>query len=320
MRKLLLSLAGVVVALLALGFFGIGCAAPAYVAGKRVAPAVAPGVTHGEARFDGKDGVKLFSQSWRPEGEAKAVVVVVHGLKDYSDRYNDFAATLVKHGYAVHALDLRGHGDSEGDRVWVDRFADYTEDLDIFLKRVRAAEPGKKVFLFGHSMGGAVVTFYILTRDPKPDGLITSAAALRSDEPGAVKGLLGFIGAVAPKLAIFELKNENFSRDPALGPGMANDPLIYDGKAPARTAAEVLSAIDSIREKSGTLTVPLLAMHGSKDLVTPPAGSQDLVAAAKSTDKTFKSYDGLVHDLMHEPEKQQVMDDVAAWLDGRSGP
>ncbi|MBS1153555.1 MAG: Lysophospholipase, partial [Myxococcaceae bacterium] len=233
----------------------------------------------------------------------------------YSDRYHDFATSLVNRGYAVYALDLRGHGDSEGDRVWVERFTDYLDDLELFLKRVRTAEAGKKVFLFGHSMGGAVVTLYTLTRDPKPAGLITSAAALKTEEPGAVTGPLKLIAAIFPKLAVFELKDENFSRDPKVVASMATDPLIYDAKGPARTAAEVLGAIATIREQAATLNVPVLALHGTKDLVTPPSGSKELIDAAKSTDKTLKSYDGLAHDLVHEPEKQQVMDDVGAWLD-----
>lgn len=144
MRKVLLSVRGVVVAVLALGFLGVGCAAPSYVAGKRIAPEIAAGVSHAEDRFEGKEGVKLFSQSWRPADAPKAAVVLVHGLKDYSNRNNEFAATLVKHGYAVYAFDLRGHGDSEGDRVWVERFPDYVDDLEIFMKRVHTTEPGKK--------------------------------------------------------------------------------------------------------------------------------------------------------------------------------
>ena len=315
MRKVLLSLVGIVVLLVVLGLMGVGCAGPAYVAGKRVAPAIAADVSHTEQRFEGKGGLKLFSQSWRPSAEPRAVVVLVHGLKDYSDRYNDFAASLVKKGYAVYALDLRGHGDSEGDRVWIDGFGDYLDDLDLYLQKVRTAEAGKKIFLYGHSMGGAIVTLYTLTREPRPAGLITSAAALKTEESGAVTGPVKFLSAIAPRLAVFELKDENFSRDPKVVASMPTDPLIYDGKAPARTAAEVLGAIATIREKSGTLEVPVLSMHGTKDLVTPPAGSKELIEAAKSTDKTFKSYEGLAHDLVHEPEKQQVMDDVAAWLD-----
>lgn len=293
------------------------CAGPSYVAGRRVAPAVPDTLSHAEDRFEGKEGVKLFTQSWRPTEQPKAVVVVVHGLKDYSDRYGELATTLVRHGYAVHAFDLRGHGDSEGDRVWVERFEEYLDDLDIFLKRVRAAEPGQRIYLFGHSMGGAIVTLYTLTRDPKPAGLITSAGALKTTE---AVGVAKFLGSLAPKLAAFSLKDEDFSRDPAVVASMKTDPLIYSGAAPIRTGAEVGSAIGTIREKAKNLNVPLLAMHGSEDKVTPPAGSQELVEAAASTDKTFKSYPGLAHDLVHEPEKQQVMDDVAAWLDAHTAP
>ncbi len=316
MKKLFFSVLGVgVVVVLGLSL-GVGCAAPNYVAGQRVAPPVPADVTHTEGRLEGKDGVSLLVQSWKPaQGETKAVVVVVHGLKDYSDRYADFAHALTQHGYAVHALDQRGHGDSAGDRVWVDRFSDYLDDLARFVEKVQAEEPGKPLFLFGHSMGGAVVTLFTLTHHPKAQGLVLSGAALRADEPAPLRGSVHFFSVVAPKLAVFELKDEQFCRDPKVVASMAKDPLIYDGKAPARTASEVLNAISDIREKSKELALPVLAMHGSADAVTPPAGDDDLVAAAASTDKTAKKYPGLYHDLLHEPEAAQVTQDVISWLD-----
>jgi acylglycerol lipase len=293
-----------------------GCAAPAYVAGRRVAPQVPLDVTHTENRMEGKDGVSLFVQSWRPvQGETKAVVVVVHGLKDDSDRYAGFAHALTQHGYAVHALDLRGHGDSGGDRVWVDRFGDYVEDLSRFVERVQKEEPGQPLFLFGHSMGGAVVTLYTLTRHPKAQGLVLSGAALKADAPLLLRGSVHFLSVVAPKLAVFELKDELFCRDPKVVAAMKTDPLIYDGNGPARTASEVLNAIADIRARSSQLTMPVLAMHGTADRVTPPEGDDDLLAAAKSTDKTAKKYAGLYHDLLHEPEAPQVTADVIQWLD-----
>jgi len=316
MKKLFLSAVGVV-AVLVLGLgFGVGCACPAYVAGRRVAPPVPGDVKHAEGRLEGKDGVSLLVQSWKPaQGETKAVVVVVHGLKDYSDRYADFAHALTQHGYAVHALDQRGHGDSAGDRVWVDRFTDYLDDLQRFVEQVQAEEPGKPLFLFGHSMGGAVVTLFTLTRHPKAQGLVLSGAALKADAPALLRGSVHFFSVVAPKLAVFELKDEQFCRDPKVVASMAKDPLIFDGKGPARTASEVLNAIADIREKSKELSLPVLAMHGSADAVTPPSGDDDLVAAASSKDKTAKKYPGLFHDLLHEPEAAQVTQDVIGWLD-----
>jgi alpha-beta hydrolase superfamily lysophospholipase len=318
MKKVVLGLVGLVAVVLGALALGVGAAAPPYVSGKRVAPAVPADILHIEGRLETKDGLKLLVQRWRPQGETKGAVVIVHGLKDYSDRYADFAVALARRGWAVHALDLRGHGDSEGDRVWVDRFDEYVDDLGRFMVRVEADDPGKPLFLFGHSMGGAIVTLYTLTQKPKLSGLITSGAALKRDAPAGLVGVVKFFSVVAPKLAVFELDDSKFSRDASVVAAMKTDPLIYDGKAPARTAAEVIGAIDRIREASNTLSVPLLAMHGSADVVTPPDGSKELVEAAASKDKTFKSWDGLYHDLLHEPERQQVVDAVLAWLDAHT--
>jgi len=317
MRKIVIAVA-LAPLLLVGGVLAIPDAAPPFVSGKRNAPKPPEGVEHAEDHFTGKNGVELFCQSWRPATEPRAAVVIVHGLKDYSDRYTDFAASLVKRGYAVHALDLRGHGASTGDRVWVGAFGDYVEDVETFMKRVQAKEPGKKVFLFGHSMGGAISTLYTLTREPKPAGLITSAAALKTTEPGPLVGFVKLMGDLRPRAAIFELNDADFSRDPAVVAAMPFDPLIYDGKAPAHTAAEVIGAIAELRARAATLDVPLLALHGSADKVTPPAGSDELVAAAKTADKKVLRYEGLVHDLVHEPERQKVYDDVAAWLDAHT--
>lgn len=301
--------------LAAIVLWASGCAAPAYVAGLRVAPAKIAWASHEELRFDTKDGVSLFYQSWRPQkGEPKAAVLLVHGLKDHSDRYEVFARELVEHGYAVHALDLRGHGDSAGDRVWVDRFDDYLDDVEAALDRVRAREGARPVFLFGHSMGGAVVTLYALTRTPKPAGLVLSAAALKVGASGFTQGSTKALSALFPKLAVFSLDDEKFSRDPAVVGAMRSDPLVYDKSAPARTAAEVIRAVDRIREHAAELDVPVLALHGTADEVTPPEGSKELVEAARG-DKTLKLYASLYHDLLHEPERAAVVADIVAWLD-----
>ncbi|MFT3713913.1 MAG: alpha/beta hydrolase [Archangium sp.] len=313
-KKLFGALGVVVLLLVAVLAFGVGCAGPAYVAGKRVAPAVPADVVHAEARLETTDGLKLLTQSWKPQGEAKGVLIIVHGLKDYGDRYADFAAELVRQGYEVRAFDLRGHGDSEGDRVFINRFDEYLGDLDLFVKKVSADAPNKPLFLMGHSMGGAIVTLYTLKNKPKLAGLITSAGALEVNAPGGLVGVVNFFSVVAPRLAVFELNDPDFSRDPKIVASMASDPLIFDGKGPARTASELLGAITLIHELGGKIEVPLLAMHGTVDKVTPPTGSAWLVASATTTDKKEQKFEGLAHDLVHEPERAQVVAAVLAFL------
>lgn len=126
----------------------------------------------------------------------------------------------------MHALDLRGHGDSEGARAWVDRFDDYLDDLGRFAVRVQADDPETPLFLFGHSMGGAVVTLFTLTQKPKLAGLITSGGALKRDAPAGLVGAVKFLSTVAPKAAVFELDDTKFSRDPAVVGSMKTDALI----------------------------------------------------------------------------------------------
>jgi alpha-beta hydrolase superfamily lysophospholipase len=300
--------------------FALGCSYPPAVPlrmpeGPIQSPA---GVEHKVGFFTGVHGTQLYAQSWRPSGEARAVVVLVHGLKDHSGNYRALAERLAQQGFRVAAFDLRGHGRSEGVRVWVDEFDDYLGDLEIFMKQ--EAEPGRPVLLFGHSMGGAIATLYTMTRHPDLKGLALSGAALATDVSGAVIGGTKLVAALSPNAGVFNLDLHDFSRDPAVVSAGLADPLVYQPGAPARTGQELLGAIGRIQEHLGEITVPLLAMHGAADKVTPPAGSKALVEQARSTDKTLKLYPGLYHDLLHEPEKEKVTADLVKWLSDHAPP
>jgi acylglycerol lipase len=281
-------------------------------------PAAAPDVERTTGFFAAADGTKLFHQSWRPLGQPRASLVIVHGLKDHSSRYSSAAEVLARRGYAVHALDLRGHARSEGVRVYVRAFDEYVSDVDAFVKRVRKAESALPMFLFGHSMGGAIVTTLVETRRPRLQGLVLSGAALKVNAlPFKILGTM-ITDGIAPEAPVFQLDLAQFSRDAAVVKEGSTDPLVYQGAAPARTAAELIDAIDRMRGRFETLTVPLLVMHGGADKVTPPSGSRELYERARSEDKTLAIYEGLFHDLLHEPERAKVLGDMAAWMDART--
>jgi len=318
--SLVIAAAGVV----ALAAFAAGCGStylPVRTAG--VLGAARPGVEHGEATFDGARGIHLYEQWWRPRAAPpRAAVVIVHGLKDHGSRYDELATRLCARGFAVYAFDLRGHAHSEGERVWIESFDDYLDDLDIYLRRVAAREPQRPVFLFGHSMGGAIATLYTITHKPPAGpqlrGLITHAAALKVDASGVTVFGMRVVAATTPHAGIFQLDLEQFSRDPDVVGRAKTDPLVYQPSAPARTARELVGAIRRIDEHMEDVTLPLLALHGTADRVTPPAGSEELYRRARSGDKTLKLYPGLYHDLVHEPEKETVIADIIAWLEART--
>jgi len=273
---------------------------------------------HGEATVRGARRTTLYAQWWRPCGPPRGVVAIVHGLKDHSARYGTFAERLVGRGFAVHAFDLRGHARSEGPPAWVDAFDDYVEDLDAFVRCVRGREGAAPLFVFGHGMGGSIATLWQLERRKTVAGLILSGAALQPrpapDEARATR----WLSALAPRARILQLDVRQASRDRSTVEDSLRDTLVSQPPAPARTAKELLDAMERIEARAPELSVPLLVMHGSADVVNNPEGSRRLVARAGSPDKQLYVYDGLAHDLVHEPERARVVRDVGEWLKDRA--
>ena len=306
-------------AVLGLNLLLIACGAAPSTTRLPVPPLPAT-VAHATAEIPGEGGIVLSGQSWRPAaGPVRALVVIVHGLKDHSSRYADLATALVGRQCAVYGFDLRGHGNSGGGRVRIERFEEYLLELDRVLGHARATEPGLPVFLFGHSMGGAIATLHTLTRPTQPQGLVLSAPALvaGSEVSGFLIGTTRFLGAVMPWLPVLDLDDEAFSRDPAVVADLRGDPLVHHDKAAARTAARLLNALERIQERMATLKAPVLLLHATDDKLTNPEGSKLLHSRAASTDKTLKIYPGLYHDLLHEPEKAMVLGDIVGWVAAR---
>ena len=271
--------------------------------------------------FVARDGTKLLSRHWAAKGDTRAVVVIMHGLKDYSGRYAALADRLAAVGYGVYAFDLRGHGRSAGPRVAPADWLDYVDDLDRFLSDVEKREPGKHVYLFGHSMGGAIATLAAERHAPKLAGLLLSGPALVADVPPLQIAGAMFADWLTPWAAALALSNKDFSSDPANAAAMDKDELISQPAAPAHTAAGLLRGMSAIWDGVDALTMPLLAMHGSVDKLTAPWGSRALIERAPATDKTLKIYDNANHDLVHEPDGRgnEVMTDIVAWLDAHEG-
>ena len=269
--------------------------------------------------FAAPDGTKLFTRNWQARTASRGIVVIVHGLKDHSARYAQFATRLADAGYDVWAFDLRGHGRSAGPRVSPDDWEDYVDDLRAFVKQLANPTP-LPIFVFGHSMGGAIVTLAAI-RDPKQfaAGVILSGPALAIDASPLLVAATRMSGFLTPKFPAFKLPNDKFSSDPAAEKQMDNDPLISQPPAPAKTAAGLVAGMHEIWDHVDNLTMPILALHGTRDRLTAPSGSRALIREAPSSDRTLKIYPNFAHDLLHEPTGKQVEDDIVAWLDAHTG-
>ena len=121
--------------------------------------------------FRTAQGPTLFTRTYLPDGTARAAVIVAHGYAEHSGRYEALAHRLVAEGYAVYALDYRGHGQSGGKRASIRVFREYVDDLVRFIDRVRETRPHPPRFLFGHSMGGLIALQLVLEHPEKVEGL-----------------------------------------------------------------------------------------------------------------------------------------------------
>jgi acylglycerol lipase len=274
--------------------------------------------THEEGRLRGEGGLELYWQAWLPSGEPRAVIVLAHGASEHSGRYAWTGEELAESGYATYAIDHRGHGRSEGRRAVIDRMANAVADLDKLVLQVSETHPGRPVVLLGHSMGGAVALSYTIEHQDRLDALVLSAPLAALEAASPVTRLAGrALSVVAPGLGVFAIDSTAVSRDPQVVRDYDADPLNYHGKLAARTVAELSSAIDGYPDAVPDFELPMLVMHGTDDRLTPIAGSEMVMERAGSADKTFKRYDGLYHELLNEPEREQVLDDIADWLDAR---
>ncbi|MEN6494832.1 MAG: lysophospholipase [Thermoguttaceae bacterium] len=277
-------------------------------------------MSYHEEYFTTPDGARLLERAWLLDDETAGAVLVVHGFVEHSGRYAELAAALNQHGFAVYSLDLRGHGRSEGERVFVSSFEEYLTDLDTLLGRMRQREPGKPIFLFGHSMGGLIALQFALRRQAELRGLIVSGAVVRL---GArvfpwLRRLAVVAGWLLPRVRLVRMGGGMVSRDPAVVVDFRRDPLVFHDRFPLRTGAEIIRAGRQIEARLEEFRLPLLILHGTGDVVTDPEGSRQLYARADSPDKTLKLYKGLYHDLLHEPEREQVIAELVAWLSQRT--
>jgi acylglycerol lipase len=273
---------------------------------------------HVEEHLTGAGGTRVYWQAWLPDGEPKAVVVIAHGGGEHASRYAHVADHLNGAGYAVYAPDHRGHGRT-GQGANIERMALVVSDLDALVTLAAERHPGAKVFLLGHSMGGAIAISYALAHQERLAGLLLSgpAAALETASP-ATRAASRVLSAVAPRLGVFSVEVSGISRDPEVVRAYESDPLVHHGKLPARTVGELVAAATAFPDAVGRITLPLLVMHGAADRVTPPAGSRMVHDGAGSSDKTLELYDGLYHEILNEPEQDRVLADVTSWLDARS--
>lgn len=276
-------------------------------------------MNHTQDAFEGAGGLRLFSQSWRPEGTPQAVLAIVHGFGEHSGRYTNVVRHFVPRGYAVHGFDLRGHGRSPGQRGHINAWAEYREDVKAFLGHVAKQEPGRPVFLLGHSLGSIIALDYALHHPQGLSGLILSGLAV--DPVGAATPLLVAIARlmsrVWPTLSMaVKLDKAALSRVPEVVSEYTADPLVH-GLGTARWGTECLNAIAWCKAHASELRLPLLVVHGDSDRINTAAGARLVFEAARSQDKHLVLVPGGHHEPHNDLGREQTFQALEEYLGKR---
>lgn len=261
-------------------------------------------------------GARLNIRLW-PRENAKAQVFIVHGYAEHIDRYNHLAEKLNNKGYSVIGYDQSGHGSSEGERAYASRFDQYVWDLHKVINKYKKTKLPQ--FLFGHSMGGLVVTSYCILYRPQFNGVITSGAALMVNKETSpiLQKIAPILGEIFPKMKTTKIGSQDISRNQDIVKEYDSDPLVYREGMKARLAAEILGRIKKTNKLAHLFTQPVLMTHGGADQLTDPQGTVGFYNNCSSTDKELKIWDGLYHELINEPERKEVIKYMINWMDQR---
>ncbi|HEX5387490.1 MAG TPA: alpha/beta hydrolase [Gemmatimonadales bacterium] len=281
---------------------------------------------HRESSFLGAGDLELYRQSWQPDtpggaagapspGPVRGGVILVHGLGDHSGLYEPLVESLVSHGRAVHAFDLRGNGRSPGRRGHVHRWSDYRGDLGRFVALVRGEEPDSPLHLLGNSLGGLIVLDYALAGRDGLAGVVAVAPPLgRVGVPRALLALGRLVSRVWPSFSLNTGMNISaLAHDPDVVAAVVSDPLFHR-RASARLSTEIAAAAARVHAGAPRFAVPLLLVHGAADRMVLPEGTRALAASLAPAAAEYLEYPEGYHALLADQDRARVFGDIERWM------
>lgn len=281
---------------------------------------VAPSVA--EDALIARDGEHLPLRIWAAD-HPKAVIVALHGMGDYSNAFAMPAPYWAEHGITTLAFDQRGFGKAPHPGLWAGTTV-MRHDLDDAVAAARARYPGLPVFALGESMGGAVVLSALASpTPPNVDGVILVAPAVwsRSDMPLSYRTLLWLTAHTFPGMEVSGRGVVHIwpSDNIPMLRAYSADPLVQK-ETRADAVYGLVNLMDDARHAPEHLksTPPILFLYGRNDHVIPAEPTEAVVKALGGRAEVHR-YDHGYHMLMRDLDRQQVWDDVLAWLEKHGG-
>lgn len=255
----------------------------------------------------------LATRLWCGDNAPRYVLAVVHGLGEHAQRYEHVAESIVNHGGTVLAWDQKGHGRTGGS---LPHFQVLVDDLGSVEKYISNKYPGVPFFFYGQSLGGGLVTNYLLSRSSQAAGGIATSPLLRTTFPPPAWKLTvaKLLGKWWPTLTLSTaIRPSELTRDPAGVAAYKNDSMVHQ-RVSAALGLSMLDAGEWSIANAHVLSKPLLLMHGTADRITSCDASEEFSKRSNSNCE-FRAWDGFYHDMHWEPRRQEVFQQIESFID-----
>lgn len=270
--------------------------------------------------FEGRELKNLFYQCWLPENNVKAYIVAIHDLATDSDRFEIIAEYLTENGYTVYSFDLRGHRRNSGGFPGnIDSIDHIQKDIVLFMDLVRKNAGDKLIFLMGHSLGGLISIIYAINHPGLP-GVVVSSPTLglfleSMVDKKIAKKLARSVAKLAPnKLIKINIDQNQLTSDLKILRKQIADKNTLE-TITAKTLAEINNAMKWAMDNASDLICPILLQQAGDDKLVDKKKNEEFFKKIKSEDKTYREYDGFLHDLWNEKGRAQVYQDLYIWLE-----
>ncbi|CAL5345995.1 hypothetical protein CsSME_00030552 [Camellia sinensis var. sinensis] len=290
------------------------------------------GIKSTKSFYTSPRGLTLFTRSWLPLSSSppRGVILMVHGYgNDISWTFQSTPIFLAQHGFACFALDLEGHGQSNGLKAFLPDVDLVVDDCLNFFKFITTQNPqfqNLPKFLSGESLGGAICLLIHFKNPSSFNGAILMAPMCKISDKvkprWPLPEILTFFAKFAPTLPVVPTADllDKSVKVPEKKVIAGMNPMRYNGKPRLGTVKELLRVTDYVSKRLCDVSIPFIVIHGSADAVTDPDVSRELYEQAKSEDKTLKIYDGMMHSLLFgetDENVEIVQRDILSWLNDR---
>lgn len=273
--------------------------------------------TYNKIEYFNKREENLVLHCYNPVSETKGVFIFLHGFNDYATRFKLFYNRINNLGLTVIGFDLPGHGDSSGEKGTIPEYQELTDDLDKAFNIIKSRYSDLPIFICGHGFGGSLAVGCILQHQNTVTSLLLLSPTFKPSYalPKVIQEMTSYISNIAPNVGVIEIEPAFLSRNPEMVEQFKTDPQIYRGKINAKTVTILSQAGSKALKQAKLITLPVWMGHGEDDRYASVKGSELFFNQIGSVDKNYKCYPKAYHDLLHDLNSDEVIQDIIIWLE-----